>query len=173
MKVYRTAPQKERKAAAEFRQAGVRAYVPLEQREHKGRKGARIKRRVPAVPGYVFAGERPEPKRVMAAVGRSDTEQGIKLIERTDTTTSVGACIGTVNKRDLAPLYAGKRLAKPAAPTTRPWRRNDRVLVSLATGDKTGTIVTVRKGSVGVDLDGARRTMQVSVKKLTLLNKVE
>jgi hypothetical protein len=146
-KIYKTPPQSERKARRELTRAGIRKLLPMEERSRRGPKGKDIVYRVPSAPGYIFADARPADA------------------------TYVRECIGTVRREDLAPLYGRRRLPKPQP--ERPWRRNDRVLVSLATGDKTGTIVTVRKGSVGVDLDGARRTMQVSVKKLTLLNKVD
>lgn len=149
MKVYRTGPQKERRARAELVRAGIKSLLPLEQRSRRGRKGKDVTYRVPIAPGYIFADAKPAEA------------------------TYVRDCVGPVTRSEIAPLYDRKHLPKsqPSRPE-RPWRRNDRVTVSLSTGDKTGTIVTVRKGSCGVDLDGARRTMQVGNKKLTLLTKI-
>lgn len=56
---YRTPPQQERKAAKEARAAGHRAYVPTEPKTHRTATGKPVKRRVPVVPGVVFATGRP------------------------------------------------------------------------------------------------------------------
>ena len=45
--VYRVAPQQHRKAIAEARRAGVKAYIPKEARQHK-----RTTTQVPIMPGY-------------------------------------------------------------------------------------------------------------------------
>jgi transcription antitermination factor NusG len=58
LNAYRTPPQKERKAAAELREAGIRAYVPTERITYK--VGTRtVTRRVPVARGYVFGEGKP------------------------------------------------------------------------------------------------------------------
>lgn len=56
---YRTPPQQEFKAAREARDAGHRAYVPTEPKSYKTATGKTVRRRVPVVPGVVFATGKP------------------------------------------------------------------------------------------------------------------
>lgn len=80
---YRTPPQQEFKAAKEARGAGHRAYVPTEKRSHKTATGKTITRRVPAVPGYVFAAAKPvESKHIRDRIGACDRLEVRRLYNR-------------------------------------------------------------------------------------------
>ena len=71
---YRTPPQAERKAAAELREQGIRAYVPTEKRNN---------RRVPVAPGYVFAGTKPfDSKHVRENIGACARIEVRRLYQR-------------------------------------------------------------------------------------------
>lgn len=66
---YRTAPNAEHKAAAELRQAGVKAYVP---RDRNGRRSPFTGKMPAPAPGYVFAAKHYRPafdKHVRSRVG--------------------------------------------------------------------------------------------------------
>jgi preprotein translocase subunit YajC len=79
---YRTPPQMERKALAEAREAGHRAYLPREPRDTKA--GAR---RVPTARGYVFAEGRPaEAEHIKNAIGPVSRTELRRLYVRTSKT---------------------------------------------------------------------------------------
>lgn len=79
---YRTPPQMERKAAAEAREAGHRAYLPSEARTTK--MGTR---RVPTARGYVFAeGKPPEAEHIKNAIGPVSRSELRRLYVRTSKT---------------------------------------------------------------------------------------
>jgi len=79
---YRTPPQMERKAAAEAREAGHRAYLPSEARTTK--MGSR---RVPTARGYVFTeGKPPEAEHIKNAIGPVSRSELRRLYVRTSKT---------------------------------------------------------------------------------------
>jgi len=79
---YRTPPQMERKAAAEAREAGHRAYLPSEARTTK--MGTR---RFPTARGYVFAeGKPPEAEHIKNAIGPVSRSELRRLYVRTSKT---------------------------------------------------------------------------------------
>lgn len=142
MKVYRTAPQQERKARDEIRRAGIKAYVPLEDRTRKDRR--RFKH--PVAPGYVFADSKPpEAKYVKASIGQ-------------------------IERNSISPLYVRrqsvKQLAKPML--ERPLRKGDRVIIAMSTGNKSGLIVQARGRACVVQIDGATHTVSVSTTRVML-----
>lgn len=66
--IYTTPPQRERKARDEIRRAGIKAYLPMEERS--GRYGRRLH---PLAPRYVIAHDKPfDAVYVRAAVGVID-----------------------------------------------------------------------------------------------------
>lgn len=81
---YTTPPQKERKAVKEAREAGLRAYVPTEQKSY--RVGSKtVRRRVPVAPGYVFAEGKPyEAKHIRTRIGTLERSALAKLYPRRD-----------------------------------------------------------------------------------------
>lgn len=86
---YRTPPQMERKAAQEAREAGIKAYVPIElvqTREHNGRFG-KGKRRVPTARGYVFAESKPaDAEHIRNAIGPVPRQELLRLYVRSSKT---------------------------------------------------------------------------------------
>lgn len=114
MIVYRTAPAKERKAAAELRRAHIRAYLPQEDGQTSNRR--RFRRVV--APGYIFADAKP--------------------LEA----TYVRERIGQIQRSDLSSLYSQRRSVKPAPP--RPFKSGDAVTIKLGTGPISGTIIKVQ-----------------------------
>jgi len=79
---YRTPPQMERKAAAEAREAGHRAYLPRVARTTK--TGAR---RVPTARGYVFAEGKPaDAEHIKNAIGPVSRTELRRLYVRTSKT---------------------------------------------------------------------------------------
>ena len=94
LSVYRTPPQKEKAAAKELRQLGVKAYVPMEDRQrrtgHHTKKTVTVK--TPIAPGYIFAGR---------------TSHYAKYVR---------GKIGTVSTTDLNSLYRARRKAKGSHP---------------------------------------------------------
>lgn len=97
LNLYRTKPQEWRKASAEIRQDGHKAYVPLEhfviQRKLSNGKIQWLKTRRPAAPGW------------MPATGKPAFAK------------HVGKNHGPFDKAELKPLYGSTRirLVKPAA----------------------------------------------------------
>jgi len=74
--VYRVPPQQEFKAARELRQAGFRAYLPVETVK---------RRRQPVARGYIAADGKPnEAKHVRKRVGEVERVELIKLYQRRD-----------------------------------------------------------------------------------------
>ena len=79
---YRTPPQMERKAAAEAREAGHRAYLPREASQT-----AKGTRRVPTARGYVFCTGRPaEAEHIKNAIGPVSRSELPRLYIRTSKT---------------------------------------------------------------------------------------
>jgi hypothetical protein len=79
---YRTPPQMERKALAEAREAGHRAYLPREPRTTK--MGAR---NVPTARGYVFAEGKPaDAEHIRNAIGPVSRSELRRLYVRTSKT---------------------------------------------------------------------------------------
>lgn len=117
---YRTAPQSERKAQAELREAGIKAYVPTENKTR--RYGHHIKRtvKVPVAPGYVFANSKPAFAK------------------------HVKARVGDVARDDLAQFYKSSRPIKPSAIGPR-YAEGDRVQIKVGQfADVIGTIFAAR-----------------------------
>lgn len=139
MNIYRTAPQQERKARDELRRSGVKAYLPLEDRVSKARRRSKA----PIIPGYIFADEKPAQAQY------------------------VKAHIGQIERADLSPLYVKRKMAEPQ--TERPFKKGDRVLIKLSTGDKLGSIEQLRGRVAIVHMDGAHHTMSISMVRLERL----
>lgn len=79
---YRTPPQMERKAAQEARDAGHRAYLPMEPRTT-----AKGLRRVPTARGYVFAEGKPaDAEHIKGAIGAVSRAEIRRLYIRTSKT---------------------------------------------------------------------------------------
>lgn len=92
---YKTPPQKERKAAKEAREAKIRAYVPTEPRSHKTATGKTVTRRVPTVPGYVFAAGKPfDSKHMRENVGACDRMEVRRLYQSDKAPAPAGYQIG-------------------------------------------------------------------------------
>lgn len=65
MNLYKTAPQKERKARDEIRRARIKALLPMEERTNR--------RMHPVAPGYIFADAKPTDSRyVRECLGQID-----------------------------------------------------------------------------------------------------
>lgn len=89
---YRTPPMKEHKAAKECRQAKIKAHVPTEPRSYRTASGKTITRRVPTVPGYVFAAGKPfESKHVRESIGSCDRAEVRRLYQRSPKQTAQAA----------------------------------------------------------------------------------
>ena len=117
---YRTAPQQEKKAQAELREAGIKAYVPVENKTR--RFGHHVKRtvKVPVAPGYVFANAKPAFAK------------------------HVKARVGGVSRSDLARFYKASRPEKQTEPSSR-FAIDDQVSIKVGTfANLTGTIMQAR-----------------------------
>lgn len=138
MKVYRTPPQAERRAAAEMRRAKFKAAVPMERR-HKAR--AKV-----VAPGYVFGEGRPPEaiysRECIGTVTRADVQAlHIKRV-RTDL-PSVQRRIAVGDTVRLPPIGQHKI-------------------------EITGKVTKVRGNRLSVLPDGGSRTVQVSLDMVRL-----
>ena len=157
MIVYRTAPAKERKAAAELRRAHIRAYLPQEDGQTSNRR--RFRRVV--APGYIFTEGTPKAHRVVKVTGSS--KDGFTIKEQFVESKYVRELVGTIKREALASLYSQRRSVKPAPP--RPFKSGDAVTIKLGTGPISGTIIKVQSER-RVLVDAGAKTLTVSMKRL-------
>jgi transcription antitermination factor NusG len=140
--VYRTAPQAEKKAAAELREHKLRCYVPREtkrtRRSHHSKAVTLSK--VVTAPGYVFV------KGVKPAWAKH-----------------AKGFVGPVIKRELARVYAAVRPKTPPAPP-RPFNVGDEVTINVGTfANVSGKIIAQRSRAylILVPMFGKENTVAV------------
>jgi len=150
LNAYATAPQMEKKAATELRDAGIRAYLPMETISG-GRKLSNgcvrpINRKVPVARSYVFAGAKPPfAETVNHRVGPKEGARSI-------------------SKADLSGLYktARQREHKPRA---RKFSVGDQISIKVGPLANLGGTIVEDKGRfyrVAVSLFGKTHTQAFS-----------
>jgi transcription antitermination factor NusG len=136
--VYRTPPQMEKRAAAEVRSAGGKAYVPTELREVRTHHiKARKPRAVPIAPGYVVANQKPDIQHGVRVV-RTGPED-FDFVPVTQSSRYVKSIVGKLRTGELERLY-GK--ARESVQRVRQARDAHKMPVHYAAGDT----VTIKSG---------------------------
>jgi len=151
LNAYATAPQMEKKAAAELRDAGIKAYLPMETISG-GRKLSNgctrpFNRRVPVARSYVFAGAK--PPFAEAVKHRVGPKEGARQI----------------SKADLSGLYKTARQREHRPSRTRKFIVGDQISIKVGPlANLTGTIVEDRGRfyRVAVSLFGKTHTQAFS-----------
>lgn len=150
LNAYATAPQMEKKAAAELRDAGIKAYLPMETisggRRLSNGQVRPYNRRVPVARSCVFAGDKPPfAEHVKARIG---PKEGYRPIP----------------KGDLAGLYKQARQRK-RSPRKRKFVVGDQISIKVGPlANLSGTIVEDRGRfyRVAVELFGKTHTQAFS-----------
>lgn len=151
LNVYATPPQLERKAAAEIRDAGIRAYLPMETisggRKLSNGQVRPYNRRVPVARSYVFAETKPPfAEHVKGRIGPKKGNVGI-------------------SKGEIAGLYKTARQRERTPSRTRKFAVGDSIMINVGPlASLYGTIIEDRGRfyRVAVDMFGKTHTQAFS-----------